>query len=285
MSDRREITFAVDQSTIELTDDDRHLADSFRRRGVDVRPAVWGESEGQASVVLVRSTWDYTERADDFRCWLDRLDDAGAEVINPTSLLRWNMHKSYLLDLATRGLPVVATELLPMGSTRALDQVMEARGWSAVVIKPAIGATARRTIRADSTTLAESSDHLRDLVEVEDVLVQPFLPSIRNGELSVVVIGGEVTHTVEKRPSDGEWRVQSDFGGSATRIPVTTEHERAAAAVLALLDVPPTYARVDLVRIDGNLQLMELELVEPELFFRLAPEAAERLADVITARL
>ena len=95
----------------------------------------------------------------------------------------------------------------------------------------------------------------------------------------MVVIGGEITHAVLKRPAVGDWRVQSDFGGSAARVPVTAECERAVASVLGAVDGAPTYARVDLVAIDGELHLMELELIEPELFFRVAPEAADRLAD------
>lgn len=278
------IAFATDRSTIDLTADDRVLADALGRRGVDVRPVVWGDHPTPPMPVVIRSTWDYTERAADFRRWLDRLDRDRVEVINPTSLLRWNMHKGYLLELEKREVPVVATELLPMGSTRTLEQVMGDRGWSEAVVKPAIGATARRTIRADLATTAAASVHLRQLVADEDVLVQPFVASIVDGELSVVVIGGAVTHTVEKRPAVDDWRVQSDFGGSATLLAVTAEHERVAADVLAVLDVQPVYARVDLVRIDGVLQLMELELVEPELFFRLAPHAADRLADVLVDR-
>lgn len=277
--------FAVDARTVAVTPDDAVLADAVRRRGLTVRPVVWSSPFGVDDVVLIRSPYDYVERPAEFRSWLDDLDECGATVLNSTSLLRWNMHKGYLTDLAARGVAVVPTEMLVQGSTRSLSAVLADRGWSRAVVKPAIGASARQTIGvdgADAASLASADAHLRGLLERGDVLVQPFVASIEtDGEVSVVVIGGEITHAVLKRPTAGEWRVQSDFGGSAVRVPVTVEHERAAASALGAVDGAATYARVDLVAIDGALHLMELELIEPELFFQIAPEAADRLADLL----
>ena len=182
------------------------------------------------------------------------------------------MHKGYLDDLAAHGVAVVPTEMLAQGSNRSLAAVLADRGWSRAVVKPAIGASARQAISvdgADPASVERGEAHVRRLVVREDVLVQPFVESIRtDGEVSVVAIGGEITHAVLKRPTDGEWRVQSEFGGVAVRVPVTAEHERVVASVLGAVDGAPTYARVDLVGIDGEFHLMELELIEPELFFR-----------------
>jgi glutathione synthase/RimK-type ligase-like ATP-grasp enzyme len=279
------VVFVVDAQTIDLTADDQVLADAVRRRGVEVRPVVWGTSFASDELVLIRSPFDYVDRPAAFRSWLDVLDAAGVAVMNPARLLRWNMHKGYLADLDASGVPVVPTELLAYGSDRTLTDVMVERSWSRVVVKPAIGASARHTISvdaSDSAAVASAGEHVRRLVEVEDVLVQPFLESIQTaGEVSVVVIDGEIAHAVSKRPSAGDWRVQSEFGGSADRVPVTAEHERAVAAALAEIAEVPVYARVDLVDVDGELLLMELELIEPELFFAFAPESAERFADVL----
>ncbi len=288
MAGETAVVFVVDAATVALTPDDQVLADAVRRRGLSVRPVVWSSAFAVDDVVLIRSPYDYVERPVEFRSWLDDLDACGATVLNPTSLLRWNMHKGYLIDLAARGVAVVPAELLAQGSTRSLADLLAERGWSRAVVKPAIGASARQTIRVDGGDVASSASadaHVRRLVEHEDVLVQPFVESIQtDGEISVVVIGGQITHAVLKQPTVGEWRVQSDFGGSAVRVPVTAEHERAVASVLGAVDSAPTYARVDLVAIDGELHLMELELIEPELFFRIAPEAADGLADRLVAR-
>ena len=157
--------------------------------------------------------------------------------------------------------------------------------WPDVVVKPAIGASARLTVHTGRLAADDAQRHLDRLLEGEDAVVQPYVPSItEQGELSVVVIAGETTHVVAKRPALGDWRVQRELGGTVTRVPMTAELRAAAAATIAALDPPPTYARVDLVRADdGQLLLIEVELIEPELWFDLAPDAAIRLAAALAA--
>lgn len=280
------VVFAVDARTTDLTAGDRVLAGAVRRRGIGVRPVVWGTPCEPTDLIVIRSTWDYVERPDEFRSWLDALDEAGNTVVNSTVLLRWNMHKGYLADMAARGVAVVPTAMVRSGSATTLGELMEEQRWAHVVVKPAIGASARQTFQFDRGGLEAGEALVRRLVDREDVLVQPFLRSIAtDGEASVVVIEGEATHTVLKRPAPGDWRVQSEFGGSATAVPVSAQHEQAVAEALATLDHTPAYARVDLVTIDAELHLMELELIEPELFFELAPDAADRLAGHLADRL
>ena len=281
VTDRR-VALAVDERTRSLSDDDRVLADALQRHGCHVEPVVWGTRDLADTVVVIRSTWDYIDRVDDFLRWLDELDEAGAIVVNPTDVVRWNIHKRYLFDLADRGVPVVDTVLVERGSSSDLDAVLDERGWSTAIAKPAIGATARLTIRVDQTNRAASAEHVRRLATTEDVLVQPYVDSITtDGEVSIVVIDGTPTHAVQKRPWAGEWRVQSDFGGTTERVPVDDEHAELASMALAAVDGDPTFARVDVVRVGDALRLMELELIEPDLFFSLAPESADRLASAI----
>lgn len=287
MPGRGSMAFVVDAGTAELTADDRVLASAVRRRGVAVSPVVWPARFTAGDLVVIRSPFDYVDRPAEFRSWLADLDASGATVVNPTTLLRWNMHKGYLAELAADGVAVVPTEVLVHGSSESLGEVLTRRGWTRAVVKPAVGASAREASVVDGgdpASLASAQAHVRRLVQAEDVLVQPFVPSIAaDGEVSVIVIGGEITHAVVKRAAAGEWRVQSEFGGSAERVPVTAEHQRAVASVLAAVGGDPTYARVDLVRVDDVLQLMELELIEPELFLQLAPDAADRLAGLLSS--
>lgn len=279
----RTVVLAVDDSTTDLADDDRVLAEALRRRGILAEPVVWGSRRLPNGVIVIRSTWDYVSRPARFLEWLDELDADGATVLNSTDLIRWNMHKRYLLDLADRGVPVVATALVERRSSIDLDDVMTAHGWDTVVVKPAIGATARLTIRVDETNHADAVRHFRRLLADEDVLVQPFIGSIMTeGELSIVAIGGTPMHAVHKRPRAGEWRVQSDFGGTVVRLAMRDEYAAAVRTVLAAVDARPAFARADMVRLDGQLQLMELELIEPDLFFRLAPQAADALAGLVS---
>lgn len=274
------VYLATDAATAGLTEDDQVLADAFAAVGREARPVVWGERLPSGSTLVIRSTWDYIEHPDRFQRWLEELDADGVLVHNPTSVLRWNLHKGYLLDLDERGVPTVPTMLVRRGRGVALDALLREQGWDDAVVKPAIGGTARLAMHVGAVGVDAAQLHLDDLVVQEDAVVQAFVPSVRAaGELSVIVIGGEVTHAVRKRARPGEWRVQSEYGGRSELIDLDDRLASAALAATGAVRPAPTYARVDLVEDpNGQLRVIELELVEPELFFRLHPAAAARLA-------
>jgi len=206
-------------------------------------------------------------------------------VHNPTPMVRWNMHKGYLIDLAARRVPVAPTVLVERGNPRSLDALLGTTGWTDVVIKPAVGGTARLAINSERVGAATANDHLTSLVANEDVVVQPYLPSsTTEGEISIVTIGGVITHAVLKRARPDDWRVQTDFGGTAELIDVDADLIEITALALAALDSTPTYARIDVVRDQDRLVVLEMELVEPELFFRLAPHSADALVSQLGHR-
>ena len=281
---RERVHLAVDAATAGLTPDDLVLAGALESRGITVEPVVWGADVPAGSTLVLRSVWDYVDQPARFCQWLATLDDIGVDVHNPTATVRWNMHKGYLPQLAGRGVPTVPTTIVTAGATDPdLPAIMSVAGWTDAVVKPAIGGTARATMHVASSGMVAAAAHLRTLAAVEDALVQPFVSSVLDrGETSIVAVAGELTHVVRKIPADGDWRVQSEFGGTSERIAVDPSHRSVAAAVLAAIDPVPLYARIDVVAgSDGGLLLMELELVEPELFFRLAPDAASRLVDAL----
>lgn len=279
------IVLAVDASTAALWPDDQTFAAALRARGADPTPLVWGSPVEPNAVVVVRSTWDYVERPDEFASWLDHLDVQRATVVNPTELLRWNAHKRYLLQLADHGVPVVPTELVRRATEVTLDEIAHRRAWDDVVVKPAVGGSARLTVHAARAGRTPAAEHFERLIAAEDVLVQPFVASVLDaGETSVIAIDGEPTAAVVKRPTDGEWRVQSDFGGTAERVELTDDLRTIAENAIAAVPTIPAYARVDVLPMGEGWRLLELELIEPELFFPLAPEVAERLADLVVAR-
>lgn len=263
----------------DLSPDDHPLRDALRRRGVDVDAVRWDDPDvawNAYDAAVVRSTWDYHKRADEFRTWLDACERAGTRLWNPAPLLRWNIHKSYLQTLADEGVRTVPTVMLPDSST--VRDVMQQRGWDRAVVKPATSATAFRT----HIVTAGDVDSLEPL---QDVLVQPFMEEVlTDGEWSVIFIGGSHSHTVVKRPREGDFRVQSDWGGSAAlTTPPPRLVDQASAVVNAVTD-PWLYARVDGIVREGTLFLMELEMTEPTLFLTMHAPAAEMFADAILAR-
>jgi len=211
------------------------LADALTALGhsVDVRdwrdPAVdWAS----ATVTVLRSPWDYVDHLDEFLAWAARVD-AVSELLNPLPLLRWNTHKSYLLDLRTRGAPIVPTVVLLGGSAASLDGICDAQGWNAVVVKPAVASGSRGARRADVGD-TDAQSHLDALLEQGDVLVQEFVPGIAaEGEWSVVLVDGFVSHALRKRPAAGDYRVQEEWGGTTERAAIIAEREGKTISQLA----------------------------------------------------
>jgi hypothetical protein len=203
-------------------------------------------------------------------------------------VIRWNTHKSYLRRLEAEGLATVETIWVPAGGAVDLRRECEARGWTRAFIKPQVGATARGTLRFDvsESGLAEAHAHVARLLPDEGLMVQPYIESVEtHGELSAIFVEGEYTHGVRKIPLSGDYRVQDDHGASDE--PYAFSEEELAPFREFLRSSPDDllYFRFDLLRHpDGSLRLIELEGVEPSLFFRHSEEAARRLADALLGR-
>lgn len=253
---------------------------ALERRGASVVGVPWQEPvarfEGFDAIVL-RSNWDYHLDPDRFVTWLDGVEHAGGAVWNPPRLVRWNVSKRYLLDLAARGVPVVPTEILEPADG-GVAQVMARRGWRRAVVKPAVAASAHGTRLIDAAEATSLDAEPRRSA----VMVQPFVAEIQtSGEWSCVFIDGRFTHAMLKRPGPGDFRVQARFGGHAERLTPSPSVVEAAQRALAALPVAPLYARIDGVETDGQFVVMEAEVNEPGLFLVQAPEAAETFAEAI----
>lgn len=231
-----------------------------------------------ARVAVLRSSWNYVRRYPAFMAWAERCAELTA-LWNPLPAIRWNIHKGYLLELAAAGIPVVPTRLLPRG--RAMSLAEAAAGWPEVVIKPAISAGSFGTIRVAQEDLARGQAHLDAMLPARDMLVQPYFRSVAtHGERAVIWIDGAFTHEIRKHT-----RFSGEAEQTSTALPVGAAELAVAEQVMAAAPRPLLYARVDLVRDEaGRPHLMELELIEPSLFFSGAPAAAARLAAAI-ARL
>lgn len=281
----RRICFVTCRTWPEISESDRLVQRALEARGATVVARAWNapdaDWEGFDAIVL-RSNWDYHFDPDAFLGWLDRLERAGARVVNPPALVRWNLSKAYLLELARAGVPTVATVILGDETRAGLETVMAARGWSRVVMKPLVSASAHDTRLVTAATLSEAVGALESGALRRPVLIQPFVEEIRTrGEWSVIFIDIEMTHAVLKRPARGEFRVQPRLGGTVEALPPPDGVRAVARAALAALPVAPLYARIDAVETATGFQIMEVEVNEPGLFFPHAPEAARRFAEAL----
>ena len=264
------------------------VVDALRTRGATVAVDDWHDAAvdwADASVTIVRSPWDYVDHLDEFLAWVDRVD-AATNLWNPAAVLRWNTHKSYLLDLGARGAPVVPTVMLTRGGAAALDGIADAQGWNAVVVKPAVGVGGVGAGRFDVGDAA-GQRHLDDLLRAGDVLVQQFASAIvTEGECSVVVFDGVVSHTLRKRAAPGEFRIHEERGGRTDVVSPTAGQVELAERLWRALPAPTLYARMDMVQFGGQWHVLEVEATEPALWLDQAPAAAtDRLADAVMARL
>jgi glutathione synthase/RimK-type ligase-like ATP-grasp enzyme len=234
-----------------------------------------------ADLVVIRTTWDYYRRFDEFMRWVDSVD-AVTCLVNPASVIRWNAHKSYLVELAACGVPTVPTRLATKGS-RVEDLAELFPETTDVVIKPAVSIGAIGALRGhvDDPTVAE---HLQWLLAGEDVLIQPFMPAVTDtGEVSLLFAGNELSHAVSKRPAPGDYRVQDHHGGTVHPHEPTDAEIAVASAAISHAPGTCAYARVDLVSGDAQPVVMELELIEPALFLAADRSAPDRFASALIA--
>ncbi len=269
--------------------DDAAWAAALERRGVTLVVCVWNDPAVDWSAfdaVLIRTIWDYFKQHADFLAWLDRLDAQGTPTINDSALLRWNSDKRYLLELARHGVAIIPTRL---AGARELPDVLATMPAQQVVIKPAISGGAWHTLRGTvgDPALAQA---LTQLPPQFDYLVQPFVPEVvSEGEWSLLYFGGEFSHAVLKRPASGDYRVQSEYGGSTEPMrpgAATLAYAAQALAVVAAIGHRDHgYVRVDGVVRAGRFLVMELEMIEPSLFLDGQPQAAELFARQLAQRL
>ncbi|HVV82014.1 MAG TPA: hypothetical protein VHE35_03000 [Kofleriaceae bacterium] len=260
------------------------LAAALAAAGIDAPVVPWEDDAAWAepAPTLLRSTWNYSLAVDRFLAWCERVA-AAAPLWNPVDVVRANAHKRYLLDLAARGVPAVPTELVPRGAgPDALAACLAARGWQRIVVKPAVGAGSLGARVFDADQRADAAAHLATWTARGDVLVQPYLPSVEHhGERSLVWIDGAVTHAIRKTPR---------FAGDRERVtgphPIGDDERAVAEAALAPWADRILYGRVDVARDDGGQpRVMELELIEPSLFFAWHPPALDRFVAGLVRRL
>lgn len=271
----------------EIDPDAVPLAAALATAGFDARVLAWDDPTiawDAAIPTIVRSTWNYALDVDGFLAWVDRASTAGA-LWNPRDVIHGNVHKRYLLELAARGIAVVPTIIAERGETPSLPELAAQLGSQRLVIKPEVGAGSlgTRVFAIDGPpTNPTPHAHLAALTARGAALIQPYVASVEGyGERSLVWIDGALSHAIRKSPR---------FAGDLERIdgplPIADDERALAEAALAPVADRILYGRVDLARdARGQPMVMELELVEPSLFFARQPGSADRFAAGLRRRL
>jgi len=248
------------------------------RKSWDAKDFDWTQSR----YAIFRSTWDYFDRFGEFFSWFEKTRKV-LKFINCPEIIYWNIDKHYLNDLKQSNINIPPTIFIKKGEQQSLNALFKKTGWTNAVLKPAIAGAARETflIRKKENLFYEKE--LQRLIKKEAMLFQEFQHQIQSkGEISLMMIDGKFSHAVLKKAKPGDFRVQDDFGG--TVVDYTPNKKEIAFAEKAIAACPKetTYGRVDIFYDNDNrLSLGELELIEPELWFRKHTTAADKLADAI----
>ncbi|WP_298895060.1 hypothetical protein [uncultured Psychroserpens sp.] len=236
--------------------------------------------------VLFRTTWDYFDRFDEFSKWLEIVSKQ-TTLLNSEAIIRWNIDKHYLLDLQSNGVHIAESHFIERGAQVTLMQLHDILNWKETVLKPCVSGAARHTYKLNPDNLHEYETVFQELIANEAMMLQPFQYNIvSKGEISMMVFNGTFTHAILKKAKAGDFRVQDDFGGSIEDYKPTDEEIAFAEASVKACAELPIYARVDIFEDnEGKIALSELELIEPELWFRHHKPAALMLAKGIKEKL
>ena len=280
------------EDAFELEEQMGKLVPAFAAHDIQLDQVRWRDAAEKAhkyDAMLPLFVWDYFEGNEKEFIREMAIASRETELFNRFDRLTWNADKSYLDEMERAGAPVIKTVTLERVTQAGIAKAFEELGCDKVVIKPQVGGGAWRQV------LYAKGDEFPDRAELppEGALVQPFLPSVQSeGEYSFIYFGGRFSHALIKRPKDGDYRIQSLYGGTEETYEPTARERGSARDVLDALDFTPLYARVDLLRgLDERLKLIELELIEPYLFLAHSEgegaenKGAQRLAEALLKKL
>ncbi len=267
-----------------VIDDDLAL-DPLARRGWGVETLPWnrrGTDWRRFDLVVIRSTWDYQHHAESFLAVLAEIEQSGTRLENGSEIVRWNMRKSYLNELAARGVATVPTlwrERLGPGELMPLFDELESQE---AVIKPVMSGNAEGAWPLDRVTAQAMAAEIETYFAQRPLMMQPFERGIVDeGEFSMIYFNGRHSHSILKVPKRGDFRVQEEHGSEIRSVAPEPALRAAGDAAIAAIGRKLLYARADLVRSSDGFRVMELELVEPALYLRMDPGAPDRLAEAI----
>ena len=259
---------------------DEHLPALFAEKNVALDIVVWnkpGVDWRAYDGLLFRSVWDYHLLPTEFNNWLDELLLLGVKTLNPIETIKQNQHKFYLQQLQQQGVETIPTVYLEKTENLDLSELHTHLNWPRAIIKPAVSANSYKTTLFNTPDLATVENEYREIAKHRELLLQPFMPEIiEDGEISMVFFNKQYSHAVKKQAKPGDFRIQAEFGGVHQVYNPEKEVIQTAENIIALINGPLLYARVDGLLQNGRFILMELEMLEPDLFFDAHPDASAR---------
>ncbi len=264
--------------------EERKVIPYLKDLGIEVQHPIWDKGDmdwRKFDAVIIRSTWDYPRKLEQFKKWLQRCGDMGVYLYNTRQVVNWNLEKTYLKEIEDWGFPVLATRWMNFDSAESFATKLKRLGWASMIVKPVVSNGAFKTLLVSSESVSTDFPYAAG----EALMVQPFCKEITTeGEWSFMFIAGQFSHCVRKTPKQGDFRVQLHHGGKYVAETAPPEGLELAERLIQKLDPNLLYGRVDLIRVDNIFRVMEVELIEPSLYLDFSEEAPERFAKAIAIK-
>ena len=284
----KKVGFITCQEYNQLAKDEQYLIAPFKAAGIEIVPVIWDQPINYEvfDLLLFRSAWDYHEKTAVFEAWLAELKKIKTPIYNPIPLIEENYDKRYLKKLQDKGFPIIPTLFFDNVKAIDLTQIMKDQQWEKGVIKPVISMSAYHTYSFDQTNCQTLQAQLVNYYGNTKVMVQQFAKEItEEGEWSLVFYDKQYCMAALKMPKKGDFRVQSELGGTITYPTPSANIIAEAKAILDSYDEEILYARMDGIIHNGHFQLMEAELIDPELYFRAGEKGQQGFLQAVLRRL
>lgn len=266
-----------------LYETDQFLITELARHNVTAKAVIWDSTINwnDFDYLVFRNTWDYFEKEKEFNTWLDHIQASGIKTLNAIEIIQRNKHKFYLRELESQGIKILPTVFIDKTAALNLAEIIP-QDWQKAVIKPAYSGAAYLTEVFEISQLQQINLQYRPIAAEKDLLLQKFMPEIvSEGETSFIFFNKKFSHCVNKKPADGDFRVQIQFGGKYTSIEPSQDLIRQAQAIVNTFKEKLLYARVDVIIINNLLHLMEVECIEPDLYFNYSEGSQKRFVNGI----
>lgn len=260
----------------------------LQRKGLDITAEIWdnpGTDWKKYDVALLKTPWDYFQKSEQFKDWLNRIQALGVQLLNDFNTVRWNMDKHYLAGIAQAGLDVIPTIFLEKGWKGEFLLLFEELQTGKLIMKPCISAGSKHTIILHREEVERETAAALALLSEDDFMIQPFMEEVQDGEWSFVFFNNKYSHAIIKKPKTGDFRVQQIYGGSITPVQPPQSYINSAAVYQQQFAKDALYARVDGLMVKGRFMLMELELIEPFLYLSYSEGAVERYYGALEEQL
>jgi glutathione synthase/RimK-type ligase-like ATP-grasp enzyme len=267
-----------------LLETDQLLIPALAKHNITAKAVIWNDESINwldFDILIFRNTWDYYEKQTQFDAWLEKIKKLKIRTLNSIEIINQNKHKFYLRELQEQGFTILPTIFIDKTNNLDIQKIIP-NHWKKAVIKPAYSGGSYQTQLFEIHEIDKVNQQYLSIAAEKELLLQEFMPQIKTlGETSFIFFNKKFSHAVNKTPIKGEFRIQVQFGGKYQLIEPSEILIQKAQKIVNTFSDDLLYARVDGIIIENELHLMEIECLEPDLYFSLAEGSINKFVNSI----